>query len=509
MPEHLRALVVILAASVAGFYFITGTVRRHGFGADLRIWKKSWFLITIFAFLAHDMYIFYALLAAYVIFAIPKDPSIRLPLYVLLSLMLPNVGIKIPGFGLINYLIQLSYNELLAILLLIPCMTIRYVNGVRVQSWMSLKTDKYILLLIVIISILDFRDVSLTHGLRQTTNHLMNVLLPYYVFSRYIKTEEDIKRVLFAILIPVLIMALMAIPEVVKGWHFYTALPEALGKQAARITSYKFRGGFLRAYAAYGAIPFGLLLTLAFASSLYLFPDKGKRNFILISLLLMTGLLFTFSRGPWVSFIIMMFAYGLLARKIGKFIPVLLILPILAAPLLVFTKFGNQIVDMLPIIGSEAEQTNITYRQELLRISLEVSSQSPVFGDINFLENPKMQPLKQGEEIIDIVNTYLQYLLKYGYTGMCIFIMIFISTLSGLWKVRSKSRKGIRPKEVDLLNILLGMWVASLILIATVSTMGNGHLSVTYWMLVGLSGALIAMINNADQDSPESHAREL
>ena len=159
MPEHLRALVVILAASVAGFYLITGVVRRHGFGADLRIWKKSWFLITIGAFLAHDMYIFYGLLALYVIVAIPRDPSIRLPLFVLLALMLPNLDLRIPGFGLINYLIDLSYTHLLALLLLLPCVTIRYVNGVSVRSWMSLKTDKYVLLLFVITSLLNFRDL--------------------------------------------------------------------------------------------------------------------------------------------------------------------------------------------------------------------------------------------------------------------------------------------------------------------------------------------------------------
>jgi O-antigen ligase len=509
MPEHLRALVVILAASVAGFYLITGAVRRHGFGTDLRIWKKSWFLVTICAFLAHNMYIFYGLLALYVIVAIPKDPSIRLPLYVLLALMLPNISLKIPGFGLVNYLIDLSYTQLLAILLLLPCITIRYVNGVRVPSWMSLKTDKYILLLVVIISILDFRDVSFTEGLRRSTYHLINVLLPYYVFSRYIKNEDDIKRVLFALLIPVLIMALMAIPEVVKEWHFYTALPKALGEGWGGQTSYKFRGGFLRAYGPYGAIPFGLLLTLAFASSLYLLPDKGKRDFILIGLLLMTGLLFTFSRGPWVSFVVMMFAYGLLARKIGKFIPVLLIVSVISAPLLVFTNTGRLIVNMLPIVGSEAEQTNITYRQNLLRISLEVANESPLFGDANFLENPKMQPLIQGEGIIDIVNTYLQYLLEYGYAGLCVFLMIFVSTLLGLWRVRSKLRGEKNKANINLLNIILGMWVASLTLIATVSSIGNGNISVIYWMLTGLSGALIAMIKNVAQNSTGTQAREL
>ena len=409
----------------------------------------------------------------------------------------------------LNYLIQISYSELLAILLLIPCMTIRYVNGVRVKSWMSLKTDKYILLLVAITSILDFRDVTLTHGLRETIVHLMNVLLPYYVFSRYIRTEEDIKRVLFAILIPVLIMSLMAIPEVVRGWHFYTALPEALGKGVGNITNYKFRGGYLRALGPYGTIQFGLLATLAFASSLYLFPDKSKRDFILVSLLLLTGLLLTFSRGPWVSFVLMMFAYGFLAKKIGKFMPALLIIPVLFAPLLIFTKFGNQIVDMLPIVGSEAEQANITYRQELLRVSLEVSKQSPWFGDNNFRENPKMQVLVQGEGIIDMVNTYLQYLMQYGYTGMCAFILIFISLWSGLWRARSKSRSDGNQLEVDLLNIILGMWVASLTLIATVSSIGNNSASVTYWMLVGLSGALVTMISNADQKSLKTQAREI
>jgi O-antigen ligase len=304
-------------------------------------------------------------------------------------------------------------------------------------------------------------------------------------------------------------MALMAIPEVVKGWHFYTALPKALGDIWGGQTAYKFRGGFLRAYGPYGAIPFGLLLTLAFASALYLLPDKSKRDFILIGLLLVTGLLFTFSRGPWVSFIVMMLAYGILAKKIGKYIPALIIVSILSAPLLVFTNMGRQIVDMLPIVGSEGEQTNITYRQRLLNIGLEVANESPMFGDNKFLENPKMQALIQGEGIIDIVNTYLQYLLEYGYIGLLAFLMIFVSTLLGLWRVRSKSIGEKNTANVALLNIILGMWAASLTLIATTSSMGNSRLALAYWMLTGLSCALIVIIRNTAQNSSGTQAKEI
>jgi len=105
-----------------------------------------------------------------------------------------------------------------------------------------------------------------------------------------------------------------------------------------------------------------------------------------------------------------------------------------------------------------------------------------------------MQSLIQGQGIIDIVNTYLQVLLEYGYSGLIAFIMIFVSVLSGLFRARSKLIRSDKYVEFNLANILISMLVCTLLLITTVSSLGNSIMSVIYWLLVGLS---VAKVHNS------------
>ncbi|MFL6680158.1 MAG: hypothetical protein ACJ8IK_17620, partial [Burkholderiaceae bacterium] len=73
---------------------------------------------------------------------------------------------------------------------------------------------------------------------------------------------------------------------------------------------------------------------------------------------------------------------------------------------------------------------NVVYRQELLKTSVALIQQSPWFGVPNYLD--QMSNLKQGDGIVDLVNTYLIVTLNVGVVGLALFIVPFLVVLGGL-----------------------------------------------------------------------------
>jgi hypothetical protein len=84
MPEHLRALIVILVLATVVFAFakapacaLTSTT------GDFERRRNLWFAITLTAFLAHNFWIYVIVVAALLIFALPREPN-KLAMFFLL-----------------------------------------------------------------------------------------------------------------------------------------------------------------------------------------------------------------------------------------------------------------------------------------------------------------------------------------------------------------------------------------------------------------------------------------
>jgi hypothetical protein len=70
---------------------------------------------------------------------------------------------------------------------------------------------------------------------------------------------------------------------------------------------------------------------------------------------------------------------------------------------------------------------SIDYRSQLMDNAWIVIQQNLWLGSIDFLKTPEMEAMRQGEVIIDIVNTYLSLLLAYGVIGFGLFLGFFLS----------------------------------------------------------------------------------
>ncbi|MDI3271758.1 O-antigen ligase family protein [Pseudomonas sp. AL03] len=487
MPEHFRALIVILV--LAGIVF--AMARRPAADLipdrDFTRRRNLWFVLTLLAFVSHSFWV-YAGIAAIVLTFARKSERNPVALFFLLLFLIPPAPAEIPGFGLINYFFTLNHVRLLALCVLLPAFFALRRRADTVpfgRTW----PDKLLAANIVLTSLLYLRDTTVTDTLRQMLYLFIEVFLPYYVASRALKNLSDFKDALFGFVLAAMVLSLIGLFEFSKHWQLYSAVVNAMGMQWE--SGYLSRGGSLRASATTGqAIALGFVISVAIGFYLYLQEDvRSKLQRSLGALLLAGGLYVPLSRGPWVGAAAMIVVFIGTGRKAVKRLMLLAAAGVLALPLLAVAPGGQKVLDLLPFIGT-VEVENITYRQRLIDNAVIVIQRNPWLGSFDYRSTPEMQSLTQGQGIIDIVNTYIGVALSFGLIGLTLFVVFFVSVLQGI-------RKGMRsfPNEDDearrLGRALLATLAGILITIVTVSSITV--IPVVYWSVAGLGVAYAQM----------------
>jgi len=158
----------------------------------------------------------------------------------------------------------------------------------------------------------------------------------------------------------------------------------------------------------------------------------------------------------------------------------------IAGALSLLTPFGKNIIGLLPIIGNSSNNT-FSYRRQLLDQAWDVILANPFFGTGDINGNTALESLRQGQGIIDIVNTYLQVGLKSGLIGLGLFLAFFLSTLLTLHKAL-KSARSYDPLFANYCRAYLATLIGILLTIFTVSSVGQiPHI---YWAFAALGIAL-------------------
>jgi len=269
----LKALIVILPAIIGVFVLARFVLRDHIEPKRVDIWLMIFGSFTVMSFLISNYWIMIVLLMLIVLLLVALKIEPNLPaLFALLICVMPPQVEELRGIAGINYLFPISPPLILSLAILTPAVLFfkkmsLLVKGVRT-------TDIFMYAFVLLAIVLSFRDTTFTDGLRGIWNVSLTIFLPYFIFSRWIKTFADLKIVIIAILLPLLSMAVMAFPEAVLKWHFY-AIPSANwhGPFAA---PYTYRAGFLRAYGSVmGPIELGFLLMITLTLAYALLGDWG------------------------------------------------------------------------------------------------------------------------------------------------------------------------------------------------------------------------------------------
>lgn len=495
MPEHIRALIVIIFLSLIGFALAKKIVQQNVISSDFNKWRSVWIAVTITAFLVQNFWV-YLLVSGFLIIIFTKQLNNKMALFFILLFVIPPIGSKIPGFGLVNYITTMTHPRFIILLVLLPIAVV--ISRNNQFKFTKIWTDKLLLIYLIVIIALELRDTTFTDSLRKCFNIFVDIFLPYYVASRGIKDLSQMKTVLSAFVTSVLVFSLIAIFEISKHWVLYNTLGNVLGTGDG-MSNYLGRSGEVRALATLShPIVLGYFMTVGLG--FYMFLSQNIQQNVIKKLgfaLIIFGLVAPLSRGPWVGAAVMIVVYILQGPAPAKKIFTLILVSSIFFSILAVLPGGQKFINLIPFVG-ETEKNNIKYREQLFNNSMIVIQKNPLFGSGNYLEAPEMLEMKQGAGIIDIVNSYLRVTLETGYVGLCLFISIFAATILSI----RKSMKLVKDKRNQLHTLgrtLIAIIMGIMITIATASSIAT--LPIIYWSVIGIAIAYTQILKNSTETS--------
>jgi len=489
MSEHLRALVIILVLAAVVFKLAERPLCAAAIALrDYRRRRNLWFAVTLIAFFSHSFWL-YVLVAGALVFHYGRKERNPFALYCMLLFAVPPFNAPLPTLGLVGQLFDVSHLQLLSVTLLLPA-ALRLAQTPREQASAGRVTDWLVGAYLVLILILTAGDprLSFTVVLRTAVTQVLDVVLCYYVASRALINRESLREALATFLLAGVMMATVSMFEFVKGWLLYSSLDESMGLTWG-YGSYLSRGADnIRAVGSAGhAIVMGYVMAICLGLLVYLrLFVRPVGMWRLAALAVFGALACSLSRGPWVGAavgILLGVAMGPNAGpRILRFVGASIVIGIV----LMLTPMGPKILSYLPFIGDVNNET-VSYRQELFRISMLVIRQNPWFGTFDAMANPLMEQLRQGEGIIDLVNTYIAVALSYGVVGLAFFAGAFFSAAFGVWQVHRRLGPRDDAESEHLARALLAILATITITIVTVSPICA--IPPVYWSFIGIAVA--------------------
>lgn len=489
MLQNIKTLIILLAIFFVAFFILKRLVKEILSAEIFITLQRAWYQITVAAFLSVHFWMF-AFIATLCVHNLKKHIKNIPALFIFLLFAIPTAGVPIYGFAGINYFLVFDFSKLLSLMLLLPVAFSIYTKSNQNKKQSLLFIEKLFYLLILLKVILTFRIATTTVGIRSIFIIFTDVFLPFYVFSKLQSSRQRLKEVLIALLMAMTLLSFVGIVETVKHWSFYHALTESLGFVNANEFSIS-RDGMLRSVAtSQQPIVLGFMVAVAFGlffavKNMY-FNNSLIRKLTLLVLLL--GLIAPFSRGPWMGAIIMLIVLGLLGKTPVVTMVKIMIGTTVLIGLMSVSESGKKILNMLPLIGNTESET-FDYRSRLLESAFNVANRTPLFGSDNYLEQPEMEVMRQGQGIVDITNTYLQVLLDSGYVGLFLFSALILGTMAMLYKaIKLTNDNELSSIGKGLLSALVGV----ALMIADVSSIS--FVPWMYWILLAISASYIKLV---------------
>jgi hypothetical protein len=361
-----------------------------------------------------------------------KNGSGRLPAYALLCCISPPMFVQVEHIGPLNDLIRLTPFRILSIVLFVP-EALRLAsrrNTAPNPSWLTFcdfATFGYAVYWLVA----HFSGLSISSFGREVIGQLLDSLLPYYVLTRACIDTAVRRRFLGFLLAGATFESVVGLVESLSGHYLYTQLQWLYNVSWAQATNL-MRGSWLRAEAAFpGPLALAVLLTFGIGVWFALKKPEKNRPYLVVVLLLFGGLLATYGRGPVLASLLLLASVAMLRRMPARRFLVAMIIGTIVVSVGWQAGIGDAILSVVTSAssGDAGADFNLLYRQELLSTSLALIKQSPWFGVPNF--TAQMENLRQGEGIIDLVNTYLVVALNSGMLGI---VLVFAPWGVTLWR---------------------------------------------------------------------------
>lgn len=434
MSASLVAVVFSCFAAVAGVFLAP----RHS-PVVFRI-LLVWLAVTVVAFLSPTEAVSLFVIGVILAIASMTSEENRVYLFIAAQFALPSsYSYQIPFPGL-NFLIDLSYNNLISIVLLGPI----FFKAMLSRSPSYLKSvDWFLFAYVIIIGFASLRDLPFTSALREATELFLLIILPYVAISRTLVTTEQFDKAIKVLVIAAAILGFVAVISALRGWNYYTLLP---GSPAMHKFFTEYRNGILRVIATMNKPLLALFLATGIVSTIYCLGNKYVSKLWALALFAVLGFgaFATGSRGGWLGAAAVIGCYLLFIKASPRIRNLSISLGLTAV-------MGLVIAVAFFDVSFNDDFGTFNYRAELLRTSMEQIRERPIFGTHNIQQQERFQHLIQGEGIVDLVNIYLEIALFYGLVGLgTIGAAHAIGVRGGLRALRQVENQTIRSDDAQL-----------------------------------------------------------
>jgi hypothetical protein len=489
----MKELIVILAIAALTFRLAKPVALRLSDSTDFVRRRNVWFALTVIGFLSPNFWVFAFFAAPIYIWTGRKDSN-PIAAYLLLMHVVPPVLVDLPSIGT-SQLFGLDNYRLLSFCILIPT-AFRARRGIDHDRTGSRMTDLLFLAFGMVQAALfvppDLPNHVILHDsptnfLRRAFLIFVDVLVLYYAISRSCSDRRKIIDAQAAFCLSGGVMALVATFEHVRNWLLYTELAQRWNPMDPNyITAWLLRGdSWLRAQASAGhPLSLGIMLATGFGFWLYLQSRaKTLRTRIAVGIVFWSGMVAAYSRGPWIGAVLIYLAFSALKpRAISRLFKAAFMIAVVLG-LASLSPVGEKIMNSLSVTGGQPDPTFL-YRERLFDRSLELIQANPIFGDQ--LAIPKMEDLRQGQGIIDIVNTYIGVALFSGFVGLTFFLGFIFSASMGVLRSASATISA-DPEWGELGFNILACIVGMLFMIADCSLILG--VEKTFYVLIALATA--------------------
>lgn len=461
MLVDIKALIVVLAIAGLVFHLAKPAAVQFMSDADFARRRNVWMILTAVCFLAPNFWI-YAFVAAPFFVSSNRRDATPVALFLWMLHVVPPVDVPIPLPGTGGGLLPLNNSRLLEVCVLLPAVlrfrkTQDATTAIRFGA-MEVLLLAYGLLQVVLYTPPDFphhpivQDTSL-NIVRRIVSFLLDVYLLYYSVALTCRSRRAMLDVAASFCLSCAVMAAIALFENLRNWLLYTDIISHWANDL-HAAFYLVRGGSVRAQVSAGhSIALGNILAVGFGFWLYLQTRIKTTPFrIGGTLLLLGGLYATSSRGAWLGTAVIYFTFLATSPSAASRVVKGAVLTAVLAGLVLASPLGDRILDMLPSSGAPADM----YRHRLSERGWALVMAHPFFGDR--FPWPEMEDLRQGEGIIDIVNTYLGVALNYGLVGLFCFVTFI---LLGMKAVYTRARD-LAHSDPDLALLGSGL-IASIV----------------------------------------------
>ena len=313
-----------------------------------------------------------------------------------------------------------------------------------------------VLLFVVVFGVLAIRMDGVSLLIRTALSQVMLMVLPFWIIRRNMRTREDLQMMAACIGVAAAILSVLALYEHRAGWALFDTVTARMSDgQLASARTAMMRGGALRASTTLGnpielgmALMLGLLGTLS-ARRLY------RVQAVWVGMLGLTflGVLATQSRG------------ALLACGIGVFVVLLVQRRYVASGIViggVVAAYGMLValsLSSMRVAAFMGAGTKVgiykDYRTLLLERGLEEGRKHPLLGTSAKSVVARLADITQGEQIVDLVNSYLHIFLISGAVGLSACLICLAFVYRALWQKVAGSLSS--PGELARAFVLAGL----------------------------------------------------